>query len=384
MPNPVRMQIGNWLNQSDYTASIEVGANRVPVSVVLDTGSSALGVDGGTYSPDSDATCKTTQLAQVVQYGSGGWVGAVVQAEVSLSADVTLPGAKIAVTYASQQNVFGQSEGIWGLAYQTLDHAYLMPADTWKSKYDASDIALGREADLDPYFEQLESAGLIAGQFAFCVKRSIMRGAIDPPSSDPLNSGTFVVGGGVECADLYTGAFAWAAVTSEKFYNTNLLSVRVANQPAIAAPQPATGSTTVSNSIIDSGTSSLQLDQGLYDQVLNAFGAIDGGFADKLQQYNINTGNVIDQTQIDLTAWPQVRLTFQGVNGSPAAIVLHPSDYWQFDACQVGMAVAVIAGDGNSLGGQSILGLPLFSSHYVVFDRTAANGRGAVGFATQS
>jgi hypothetical protein len=41
----------------------------------------------------------------------------------------------------------------------------------------------------------------------------------------------------------------------------------------------------------------------------------------------------------------------------------------------------MITGDGGSLAGQSILGLPLFAGHFVVFDRTASNGHGVISFA---
>jgi hypothetical protein len=39
-------------------------------------------------------------------------------------------------------------------------------------------------------------------------------------------------------------------------------------------------------------------------------------------------------------------------------------------------------GDHGSLGGQSILGLPLMNNYFVVHDRTANGGIGTIKFAT--
>jgi hypothetical protein len=64
--------------------------------------------------------------------------------------------------------------------------------------------------------------------------------------------------------------------------------------------------------------------------------------------------------------------------------VIAPEDYWQFDCGQRGRAVAMISGDNGALAGQSILGLPIFTGHFVVFDRTASNGHGVIRFAAQA
>jgi hypothetical protein len=64
-------------------------------------------------------------------------------------------------------------------------------------------------------------------------------------------------------------------------------------------------------------------------------------------------------------------------------VAVAPSDYWQFDAAGKGNALAVISGDNGRMGGQSILGLPIFSNNYVVFDRTQSNGQGVINFARQ-
>jgi len=379
----IRVPITNSVTQADFTARISIGG--VAVDMLLDTGSSVLAVDGTIYSPDKDGACKTTRIAQSVHYGSGRFVGAVVQAAVALSAEIVLGAANVAVTYGTQAAVFGQAGGIMGLAYRALDSGYQMPADTWVSKYDSDKIAAAPKADVIPYLDQLDQAGLTAAKFSILVRRSIQSGATADPTTDPLNAGIFVAGGGEECADLYTGAFARVAVVHEAYYNTNLLSVQVGDQPPIPVLPAAPGSIALSNSIIDSGTGALLLDQGLYDKILAAFGAIDPGLAEKLTSYGINAQATVDQTTIDLSQWPSIRFVFAGADGTPAPVVVAPKDYWQFDVEQPGVAMAFIGGDGNGrLGGQSILGLPIFTGHYVIFDRTATNGHGVVAFADQA
>jgi hypothetical protein len=74
-------------------------------------------------------------------------------------------------------------------------------------------------------------------------------------------------------------------------------------------------------------------------------------------------------------------LTLQGADGTPVTLTISPANYWQFDATKKGAAIANMFGDGGSMGGQSILGLPLFNEYYTVFDRTAASGHGVINFA---
>jgi hypothetical protein len=92
----------------------------------------------------------------------------------------------------------------------------------------------------------------------------------------------------------------------------------------------------------------------------------------------------VNQAQINLSAWPNLILSLQGADGSPAALTVTPANYWQFDAGQQGVAIANIFGDDGQMGGMSILGLPLFNGYYTVFDRTLAGGRGVISFAKRT
>jgi hypothetical protein len=117
---------------------------------------------------------------------------------------------------------------------------------------------------------------------------------------------------------------------------------------------------------------------------IKSFGNINANFASALTQFSISAGQSVDQSQIDLASWPDLSLTLQGASGLPVVLTVAPGNYWQFDAMQQGRALANMYGDEGSLGGQSILGLPLLNGYYTVFDRTAASGHGVINFATRT
>jgi hypothetical protein len=258
-----------------------------------------------------------------------------------------------------------------------------MPADTWKNRYQASQLGLGQQADLDPYISQAATAGLVSEKFAFAVQRAITSLVLDDPAADPLNGGLFVLGGGLGCTDLYSGPVSSVAVVHEKYYNTNLLSVQVGGQ-SITVPPAAPGARVASNSIIDSGASNITLDQDLYTRIMTLFSEINPAFATALETYGPGATSGCDQTQIDLAQWPPITLFFQGSDGGQASVTIAPQHYWQFDSASRGIATSTLCGDNGMLGGQSNFGLPIFCGRYVVFDRTASNRHGAISFADQA
>ena len=383
----IRLPISNHLIGSDYTVALSIGHDAQPFNFLLDTGSSAFVIGGNAYDPAKDQNAQTTKLLQLTHYLSNAFVGGIINTTLSLTDSgtaqaTTLNGVNLAVAYDKRTDNFGNADGIFGLAYEALDNAYLMPADTWQNQYDSDQVGLGKKCDVSPCFDQLSDAGLIGRKFAFSVRRSLMSAAQDDPAADPLNSGVFVLGGGEECSDLYVGNFTNIAVLHEQHYNVNLLSIQVGDQAPITVQPVAPGSNAPSNAFLDSGTPNLLLDQDLYDQVMAAFGAVDSSFADTLKQFPFGGGGC-DQTQIDLGKWPLLKLNLQGSDGNAGTLTIAPQDYWQFDAAGKGFSLAMIAGDGGMMGGQSILGLPIFSGNYVVFDRTSSNGGGIIRFARQ-
>ena len=84
----VQMPIINVLMDGDYTGLIYVGSNKLPINVILDTGSSTLAIDGTIYDPTKDQTAQLTDIAQEVAYADrSDWVGAVVLTDVAVGSD---------------------------------------------------------------------------------------------------------------------------------------------------------------------------------------------------------------------------------------------------------------------------------------------------------
>ena len=71
MATVVRIPITNVYADGDYTGVILVGQARKPMNVLLDTGSSALALDGTKYAPDFANGDQSTNLAQTDSYGDG-------------------------------------------------------------------------------------------------------------------------------------------------------------------------------------------------------------------------------------------------------------------------------------------------------------------------
>ncbi len=388
MAEIVRVPIDIALTGGNYAASIAVGAAQKPLHVILDTGSSMLVVDGAVFDPSEDPSVTPTQMVQRAEFASGTFMAAVMRGAVGLTTApdtpaAALPNANLAVTYDNPPGTFGQADGIFGLGFAALNKAFRMPANTWDTRYTAEQLNLGQETGLDPFFDQWVAAQRVANKFAFAIDRSTVREALDDPASDPANNGLFVLGGGAECDDLYTGPFTDVAIVHEEYYNANLTAIMVGDR-SMDVPPVAAGAKVVSNAIIDSGATNLMLDQTVYDRLIALFRTVNPDLAQALVTYAPNSGRGVGQSQIDLARWPPISFVMQGAGGNPAAIAVQPKDYWQFDTGQAGNASPVLVGDGGLLGGQSNLGLPLFAGHFVVFDRTGGTGRGLVGFAARA
>jgi hypothetical protein len=252
-----------------------------------------------------------------------------------------------------------------------------MPGNTWDNQYTPAQLGVGQSAGtILPFIDQLVASGEVVDKFAFAVQRSIASQAADEVAAATMNTGVFVIGDGEECTDLYVGDFVSVSVVREAYYNTSLVAVEVGNQ-AIQVPPVPEGSQAVSNSFLDSGSSGLMLDPSLYQGVISLFNAINPAFGRALQ----TTGQ--DQTQLDLAVWPTLRFVLLGTGGAQVSLAVAPKDYWQFDSYGAGTATTRLISGGAPYPGQSILGLPLFAGHYVVFDRTGGPGKNVIKFATR-
>jgi len=399
MATILRIPITNGLAGGDYTAPIAIGSRGAVANVILDTGSSTLAVSPGVYDPTADSQMQATTLAQDVIYGTGGWTGPVVTTSLSMGtgAQAVAVDANVAITDEQESGGFGNADGILGLAFNSLNQAYnlssylaqrgISPALTypWPFPVQNSSAAVQRFAqflsrmpqeDLPPYFTALETQGVARNLFAFYTLRSVPSMRTADPASDPLNGGFFILGGGPEQTDLFTGEFIRVDVVDDLYYNTDLLAVQVGTgQQIAAAPLPAQyGATMVSNSIVDSGTNGLVLAPDVYQAIVSALGQAGPAFADLINQAQ---QQAVPAASLQLDQWPDINFILKGENGEPVSLACSPQTYWQADAPAAGQAMFQIS---NSQMPQSILGLPLMNNYYTVFDRTQ-DAYGVVCFA---
>jgi len=362
--------------EGDYTASILVGPQQQPMNVILDTGSSALALDGKKYTPNLAGGDQTTDLAQTDAYGdNSSWTGAVIKTRISVgqgNSAVALNDANASVAYQASPNMFNGSDGILGLAYAPLDDAFSMPQNTWAHKFSETQVRAGKHGDIQPYLTQLAGEGITSDIISFLTHRSFIH-AGNGGLNDPLNQGWMVVGGGEECTDLYTGGFANVKVVSDDWYSTTLKAVVVGtSDPISARMQGPKGAP--SNSIVDSGTNSLCMSRQMLDAFLSKFTAEQQALLTKSI-----SGKSVSNADLNLAAWPALTFILEGDTGD-VSLKVAPSDYWQVDTEEVG-AAAVAISEGDP--GFTILGLPLMNGYFTVFDGEAAGGLGLIRFASK-
>jgi hypothetical protein len=377
MSTIARVPITNIYTGGDYTGRILVGPKAQPMNVLLDTGSSALALSDKSYQPNTSGGDKTTKLAQTDSYGDGSsWTGAVINTQLSIgdgATAVNLPGGNAAIAYEQSKTMF-EADGILGLAYAPLDDAFTMPDDTWANKYTGVQVRGGKKGTIQPYLTQLAGAGVVSDIISFLTRRSFVHvGGGD--ANDPLNQGVMVVGGGVESTDLYTGAFQTVTVLADAWYNTNLKSIIVGTADPIAARiQGPKGMP--SNSIVDSGTNSLNLGPQMLKAVISKFSTAQQALLNK----SIFDEQLVSVADLNLASWPTLTFILQGDAGD-VALKVAPSDYWQVNTQSVGAALAAIT---SGQAGLSILGLPLMNGYFTIFDGEADGGRGVIRFATRA
>jgi len=386
----LRIPITNVRSGGDYTAQIKVGSSGAPANVILDTGSSSLAVTTNAYDPNADTSKELTPLAQDIAYGEGGWTGPVIKTSISIGTGEQEISAKtnLAVTVEDKPACFGNSDGILGLAFNSLNRAYnlsaylgdrgINPPDTypWPFMMQGSSVAtrqftklLSRlpEEDLPPYFTVLESQGITKNIFAFYTLRSAVAMGAEDPATDPVNSGYFILGGGQEQGGLYKGNFIDVDVVDDMWYNTELHGVQVAGGEQIDAKplSPQDAKSWVSNSIIDSGTNHLLLAQDVYAAILSSLNEVNPQFAQTIQQ--AGKERVVPASSLHLDEWPDITFIMKGKTGENEPLTCVPSTYWQMDAPKAGQALFQIC---SSTAVQSVLGLPLLNNYFTVFDRT--------------
>ncbi|HEY2070855.1 MAG TPA: pepsin-like aspartic protease [Rhizomicrobium sp.] len=377
MAKIARVPITNVYADGDYTGCLLVGPKHKPMNLLLDSGSSTLALNRDRYRPHLEkGGDKTTNLVQAAQYGDGsGFTGAVIETTVRAGigrSTITVRGANAAMAYHQTSDMFGKCDGILGLAYAGLDDAYAMPKDTWHTRYRRDQFYKKKLREyIPPYLTQMAQQGVVSDRFAFYTQRSFIHlgGGV---AKDPLNQGWLILGGGEECKDLYTGRFQTARVMSEDYYDTNLTTVIVGKTDPIVVTQKL-GKNAEANSIVDSGTQTLDIAPHLLRAVLSKF---PHALKEQLS-IAIYENRLVHAGDLNLDIWPDITFILEGET-KPVKITVSPRDYWQVNAQHVGQAVAAITkGDP----GQTILGLPAMNGYFTLFDGEAAGGLGTIKFA---
>ena len=183
-----------------------------------------------------------------------------------------------------------------------------------------------------------------------------------------------IVGGGMEATDLYTGTFQTVKVLADEWYNTNLKAVIVGNTDPIAARLNGPKGMP-SNSIVDSGTNSLNLPPQMLKAVISKFSTAQQA----LLTQSILDGKLVSAGDVQ-TGWPTLTFILQG-DTADVTLQVVPSDYWQVNTEKVGSAMSAIT---KGTAGLSILGLPIMNGYFTIFDGEADGGRGVIRFATKA
>ena len=382
MPRVARIPITNIYADGAYTGSILVGPRQKPMNVLLDSGSAVFALDGRKYAPDKAAGDRTTKFAQYMSYSDRShWSGGVIKTTVSVGRKgklITADNINVAIATDQTPDMFGLTDGILGLAYAPLDEAWEMRKDTTAHVYSSTQIRAGRYTQITPYLRHLDQLKVVADKFAFYTLRSCIHHGDTNPADDPLNKGWMILGGGEQCREFYQGRFQTAKVLAEQWYNTNLKAIIVGNTAPLAVHRIAPVGYP-SNSIVDSGTTSIDLGPLLLKAVISRFKPDQ----QRLMQAALARKKhpCVAMADLGLRKWPDLTFILQGLNKTDVVLKVRPRDYWQVNAPKPGLAqLALTQGDP----GFSILGLPLMNGYFTIFDGEADNDRGVVKFAPRA
>ncbi|WP_448211111.1 pepsin-like aspartic protease [Colwellia sp. MEBiC06753] len=435
--NSITLALTNVYAKGDYTATLYIGSEQAPVNLIIDTGSSTLVIEPKSYQPESDKALVATPVVQEVNYGIGGWAGAVIHSQLHFldHNDATkLADASFAIVEAEKSDTFGFADGILGMAYHHLNKSfdlsnYFQSADSnvgantakqnksypWPFNISndqptpteppnfvdlrtfKSFLWQHPEHDLKPLFTQIANQHIVEDRFSFYAKRSSIhvadeninianasREQLETLKQDPLNQGKLILGGGEEQTELYQGDFHTIKVLHDVYYNVELLSVQVGNNPPIAAEPLAEKNVHAyfTNAIVDTGASLTMLTHDMYNQVINQLSAVQASFNQLLAPFSdIKQQYIgIDAEKLKLTDWPAIRFTFTGENQEKVTLVCPPECYWQINTPTKGKACFKLLSQLPNWPNQTLIGLPLITNYYTIFDRSVSD-TGVIKFA---
>lgn len=427
------LPLTNVFAKGDFTATLFVGSEQAPVNVIVDTGSSTLVIEHNRYQPSTDKSLKATTIAQEIGYGIGGWAGPLVHTQLHLldhQENTLVAETSVAIVEAEPTQMFGDADGILGLAYKhlnkTFDITEFLKAQNispqvslpWPFTIDKSVAADAKpplfnslksfksflwqypEHDLKALFTQLADSYFMPNSFGFSVKRSsihVQDNAINAAKvsnetpaqqaqlqQDPLNKGELILGDALNHYGHSEEDFVTIDVFHDIYYNAELISVTIGDNTPITAPPLSEKHVKnyYTNAIIDTGANLIVLPNTLFENIRNALIEHNSEFEPLIDAFKSIEAQYqgIAQEKLDLSQWPNITFTFKGENGEPVDLVCPPSHYWQTNTPTNNTACFKLLGQLPNWPNQSIIGLPLISRYYAVFDR-AVNATGVIRFA---
>ena len=407
MPSTLLIPLNNVYAKGDYCAEVYVGTPAKLYHLIVDSGSSTFVIHPDKVDPSLDHVAPS-QWLQVLRYGVGNWYGPVVKASVKIGHHphlTILDDVDVALAEYEAQGTFGKADGILGLAYSSLNQAHdvsaLAPKDTqhtwpWTEQWQAiaqqpsftDSVYQQPSVTVSPLLDVIADKHFMPDQFALMLHRSSIYqtdSTLDEQAlmQQPLNRGVMVLGAPHDHTDLHHPQYKTVKVLYDKYYNVNVKAIQVAGSQSINVA-PMIYSTTCSkrsNTIVDTGASAMVLPQQLFDYVMTSLSNAHPGFNSLLSHYRQFTGKEIGipLSQLHLGEWPDIIFTLEGENGEDIELVLTPDSYWQVHAPEPNQAsfkLTTLPGWGEQL----ILGLPLLSEYFCIFDR-AKNQTGVIKFA---
>lgn len=423
LARPLALPLTNLLADGGYTASLRLGSEAQSVNLIIDTGSSTLVVHESGYQATRDTELKATTLAQEVNYGLGGWLGAVVHTRIH-AGELAMADTPLALVHAEAEHTFLDADGIWGMAYHPLNRGYdlstyltshgIDPASTFpwpfpdeahplvKQQLDDFKALLPQlpEEDVATCFTLMEERGLCANRFTLITRRSSIHMASAHScanenkaalAADPLNQGLLILGSHEEDTAPNHGSAVDLKVVHDRYYNVNLKAVRWQNDIDIALPtaQAAHLHRGSSNAIVDSGASLISLPEVAFTPLMQRLWALlpdskplTSAFMGDISQIIAAQKQGIDSSLLRLENWPKLELVFEGANGEEVCLGVDAHHYWQVNAPSHGKAVFKLMGQLPHWPAQSVLGLPLFNPYRVVFRRDLGE-QGVIRFIPQ-
>ncbi len=411
--NHIKFPINIAQAQGAYSLELLVGSEQVPLKLLIDTGSSTLAFHATRYSVEKDLNSSTTQIAQCVTYGMGGWAGPMLNSTITYSngdTEFVIHDASFSIISNEKGKNFLSLDGILGLAYHHLNKGYNL-SNYYESKntnethtypwtfseqieqtgIDAFKKFLVKfpEKDITPNFTAFAQENISLNKFALSIHRSIVyvpqkNMTLEQKENEDLNKGLFVIGDAEAEKGLYNGSPQVVKVVHDAYYNTKLLSVRVSGFDAFRAPplDEAHVHNFFSNAIIDSGSSYLMLQQQIYEHIIDSFKAIDPNLLTFINEFKKTqeSQSAYCPKNLDLKQWPNLYFTFEGTEENEVTLCCQPDHYWQLDALAPGQAFFTLLNQIPKWPNQSVIGLPIISSYFCVFDRSSGTD-GVIKFA---